>query len=74
MPSDNPHKRKVYIGFAVFFFICFMALIYPIYSLANRVEPIVFGMPFGMFWLVLMTILQFLGLSVLYNWEYRKER
>jgi len=74
MEGYNPNKRKVYIGFTVFFLLCFMAMIFPIFSIANRVEPILFGMPFGMFWLVLVTILQFCGLLALYIWEYRKGR
>lgn len=74
MTDKNPSKRKAYIGFVIFFLICFMAMIFPIYSIANRVEPIVFGMPFGMFWLVLITVLQFCGLFALYAWEYRKWR
>jgi hypothetical protein len=67
------NKRKVYSVFGLFFAICFVAEIFPLYSVANRVEPYVLGMPFAMFWLVFLTLLQFLGLAALYCWEYRGE-
>ena len=65
------NKRKIYIGFGLFFAICFVAELFPIYSIANKVEPCVLGMPFGMFWLVFLTVLQFIGLAALYRWEYQ---
>ena len=63
------NKRKIYVEFGLFFAICFVAELFPIYSIANKVEPSVLGMPFG--WLVFLTVLQFIGLAVLYRWEYR---
>ena len=36
---------------------------------ANTVEPIIFGMPFGMFFVVLFILLEFIALLVLYLLE-----
>jgi hypothetical protein len=72
MTNSKTGKRQVYMLFAIILVILFLAQIYPIYSLVNRVEPIILGMPFGMFWLVLMCLLQFGTLLVLYIWEYGK--
>ena len=66
-----PNKRKIYTVFGLFFFVCFLAEILPMFSFANKVEPITLGMPFGMFWLTLLVAIQFLGLVALYCWEYR---
>lgn len=74
MEENKRNKRKVYVTVAIFLIILFMAQIHPIYYLVNRVEPIVFGMPFAMFWLVLMCVLQFCTLFGLYIWEYPKGR
>jgi hypothetical protein len=55
MTNHDTSKREVYIGFAAFFLMCFMAMVFCLCAVANRVEPIIFGMPFGVFWLVPFT-------------------
>jgi hypothetical protein len=39
-------------AFAVFTAIMVLVMIFPIYGLANRVEPMILGMPFSLFWIV----------------------
>jgi uncharacterized membrane protein len=46
---------------------------FPVYGwFANRVDPIVLGMPFSMFWIVLWTAVEFVGLAALYWLEFRQ--
>tara|TARA_X000000368_G_scaffold378828_1_gene333480 strand:+ start:116 stop:268 length:153 start_codon:yes stop_codon:yes gene_type:complete len=39
-------------------------LIFPVFSLANYAEPLIFGMPFIMVWVLFWIIVEFLGLIV----------
>jgi hypothetical protein len=46
---------------------------FPVYGMfANTAEPIVLGMPFTMFWIVLWTGVEFVGLAALYLLEQRR--
>lgn len=53
----------IYVGFAA---VVFLMQVFPLYSLGNRVEPFVLGMPFSMFWIVLWIVIQFVGLLGFY--------
>jgi hypothetical protein len=56
----------------VIFFILFsiIILLQAFYWLfANSAEPILFGMPFGMFFIVLLIVVEFFILVALYFWE-----
>lgn len=44
-----------------------VALIFPGYAVANRVHPILLGMPFGMFWIVLWVVIGAIALFVTYR-------
>ncbi|NPV69401.1 MAG: DUF3311 domain-containing protein [Firmicutes bacterium] len=46
-------------------------MIFPFYSIANRVEPFVLGMPFSMFWIVMWIGIEFVGVIAAYLWEYQ---
>jgi heme/copper-type cytochrome/quinol oxidase subunit 2 len=44
---------------------------FPVYGMfANTAEPILLGMPFTMFWIVLWTVVEFVGLAALYFMEF----
>ena len=43
-----------------------VAVTFPGYAPANRVEPLVLGLPFGMFWIVLWIVLGSVALLVVY--------
>ena len=43
---------------------CFILIIFPVFSLANYEEPLIFGMPFIMVWVLFWIIIEFLGLIV----------
>ena len=57
-------KRKDKINFYFFLFsICILAfLVFPIYSLGNRVDPFIFGLPFSLFWIIACILIQFVGI------------
>ncbi len=57
----------------LYFSVCFLAQVWPMASLANRIEPFVLGLPFFFFWYVAWVWVIFLGLVILYLWERRCE-
>lgn len=67
---DNTRKKRSIFWFC-YFLICGLAQIWPIYLIANRVKPLVLGMPFSMFWIGLWIVIVFIGTMTKYNQEYR---
>lgn len=59
-------RKKLYTFFIIYFIICLLFQIFPLAEIANRATPIVWGMPFLMFWIVMWIIIEFIGLIVLY--------
>ena len=57
-------KRKDKINFYFFLFsiLILALLIFPIYSIGNRGDPFIFGMPFSLFWIVSCILIQFVGI------------
>lgn len=45
----------------------FLLLIFPLFSIGNRATPIIMGMPFSVFWVILWIIITFLIVLVLYR-------
>jgi hypothetical protein len=58
-------KIKKYL-FLLYFLVCFLANVWPIALIANRIEPFIFGLPFFIFWAVLWSLLIFIGIVALY--------
>ena len=46
-----------------------LVMIFPIFGLANRVEPRVLGMPFSMFWVIFWIGVEFFGLIAFFLLE-----
>ena len=57
-------KKKDKINFYFFLFSIFILalLIFPIYSIGNRVDPFIFGIPFSLFWINACILTQFVGI------------
>ena len=55
--------QKIFIGVMV---LVFLPTIFPIFAVANRVEPIILGLPFNFFWVVSWILIAFSALVVLY--------
>ena len=71
---DNKLSREQKGGLLVWvlFFVLLLAFTFPVYSIANRVDPFVMGMPFSLFWIVAWVGFEFIVLLLAYIWEYRK--
>lgn len=73
-PEGMPRAVRVaYIGHLIYFIAILLGTVWPIYLIGNRVEPYVLGIPFSMFWIVLVLIASLGGLVHLYMFERRRE-
>jgi hypothetical protein len=61
-------------AFAVFTAFMVLVMIFPIYGLANRVEPMVLGLPFSLFWIVAWIAVEFVGLLCFIAYEFSGSR
>ncbi|MCH2113842.1 MAG: hypothetical protein MK171_02865 [Pirellulales bacterium] len=58
----------------IFYFALLLAgFLWPGMLIANRVEPFVLGLPFLMFWFVLLIVIQAVSLLLLYWAEFRRK-
>jgi len=55
----------------VFFCLVFLAMIWPIYPIFSRIDPILFGIPFSLLYLIILLLSSFLVLLGLYLLEER---
>jgi hypothetical protein len=67
----SPAQRRVYRGVLAFFTVIFLAMIWPLVTLFSRARPLIFGLPFFLFYLSVLLISSFLVLLSLYLWEER---
>lgn len=66
------NAKKITKAYIVFLIIIFLLMTFPVYAIANRVFPLVMGLPFGLFWIVLLEVTAFFVLFVFYRCEYGK--
>lgn len=59
---------------AVFCLAALLALVWPIYSWFGGIEPVVLGIPFSLFYLVLVIAAVFVVMLGLFLWEDRNDR
>ena len=57
-------KINIKILYVIFTLFILSMLIFPVFSLADYAEPLIFGMPFIMVWVLFWIIIEFLGLIV----------
>ncbi len=65
-------NNKIDFYFLLFSLVVLLLLIFPLYSIGNRVEPFLFGLPFSLGWIILCIIFQFLGILVFLYLEKEK--
>jgi hypothetical protein len=53
----------------LYFLVCVLAMIWPGATLANRIDPMIIGLPFFMFWYLAWLVVLFIGLIICYNTE-----
>ena len=64
-PGTPPGGKRR--GIIFFIILCLIILIQAFYWLfANSAEPLVLGMPFGMFFIVLFIVIEFVALLIVY--------
>lgn len=61
------------LAVAVIGVVMLLAFTFPFYGIANRVEPILFGMPFAMFWITAWIVLGAIALAIVYLVDPRKD-
>ncbi len=59
-------RRRFQTIFIVVMAIAFLPTIFPVFAVANRVEPFVLGLPFSFFWVVAWILVVFSLLVVMY--------
>lgn len=69
MPNPG-NRRDATRAYIVFLVVVFALLIYPVYAVADRVFPILLGMPFGLFWIVSVEVAAFVALCGFYFYEH----
>ena len=57
-------KININVLYVIFTLFILSMLIFPVFSLANYAEQLIFGMPFIMVWVLFWIIIEFLGLIV----------
>ena len=63
-------RKKIIIGMSIYFLVCTLAMIWPGAVVANRIEPMILGLPFLFFWYVAWVFMVFVGTLILYRLEY----
>jgi hypothetical protein len=63
-------QNKIAMGMGIYFLVCTLAMIWPGAVVANRIEPMILGLPFFFFWYVVWVFMVFVGCVILYRLEY----
>ncbi|WP_019413073.1 DUF3311 domain-containing protein [Paenisporosarcina sp. TG20] len=59
--------RKFYTLYITISMVPLLMLIFPLFEIGNRATPIVMGLPFSFFWVILWIIITFAALIFLYS-------
>ncbi len=63
-------RKKIIVGMSIYFLVCTLAMIWPGAVIANRIEPMILGLPFLFFWYVAWVFMVFIGTLILYRLEF----
>lgn len=66
-------KKQFTWTYVLFSFFCFLMLVFPLFEIGNRATPIIMGLPFSFFWVILWIFITFAGLLVLYRLDPDKD-
>ena len=55
-------RKKIDLCFFIFSLIILSLLIFPLYDFGNKIDPVNFGLPFSLFWIITCIIIQFIGI------------
>lgn len=62
-------RKKFNAIYVVTVTIPFLLLIFPLFELANRATPIVMGLPFSFFYIILVILLTFVAIIILHQFD-----
>lgn len=68
----TPRQRRVYGAVLAFYLATTAGLVWPVYAEFAGVRPLVLGMPFSLFYVVVWVVASFLVLLGVYLWEERR--
>lgn len=57
-------KDKVNLYFFLFSLFILLLLIFPVYNFGNKIDPILLGIPFSLFWIITCIVIQFFGIII----------
>lgn len=66
-------QRKFTTLYSIITIIPFLMLIFPLFEIGNRATPIVMGLPFSFFWVILWIVITFIALLILYRFDPEKD-
>ena len=55
-------RKKIDLLFILFSIFVLFLLIFPVYEVGNKINPIILGLPFSLFWIIACIIFQFIGI------------
>ena len=70
-PRLEPRHRRIYRAVLLYFAVVFLAMIWPVVALFSHARPLVFGLPFFLFYLAVLLVASFMVLLWLFYWEDR---
>lgn len=59
-------RKSFQILYLVVVIAAFLPLVFPIFEIANKTKPIIFGFPFSFFWIILWIVIVFVAVVCLY--------
>ncbi len=62
-------KEKINFYYLVFMLLILSMMVFPMFSIGNKVEPFIIGMPFSIIWVLFWIIVQFIGLLVFVTFD-----
>jgi len=72
---DKNKKKNINKYYLLFSILIFLMLTFPFFSIGNKIEPYILGVPFIIAWVVIIIIIQFIGLVFFYIFEnFRREK
>ena len=67
-------RKKIDFLFILFSILILVLLIFPIYEIGNKIDPVILGLPFSLFWIIACIIFQFIGILLFLFFDKDKKR
>ena len=66
-------RKKIDLLFILFSIFVLVLLIFPVYEVGNKINPIILGLPFSLFWIIACIIFQFIGILLFLFFDKNKK-